>query len=167
MIKLIHLSRMLRGALVAAALCWIAPTVHAAQAEALVVYPAGGSELVFFLGDHPVLNYTDTKVTIESTTAKAELELSQAGTMKFEMREPSSVTDATHSVSVDLSDPAAVRVLGLQPGQQVTAVTLSGLTVCNSTADSDGTATLPLHNLAPGTTVIITSNTLTFKLIKK
>lgn len=158
---------MLRGALAAAALCWIAPNVQAAQAEALVVYPAGGSELVFFLGDHPMLSYTDTNVTIESAAAKAELELSQAGTMKFEMRDPAGVAPEATAVGVDLSDPNAVRVYGLQPGQRLSGVTLSGITIGSCTADSDGTATLALDAVAPGTALIITSNTLTFNLIKK
>lgn len=149
------------------ALCALAPSASAAQAEALVVYPTDGRELVFFLGEHPAFSYSDTHLSIESSSAKAQISLAQAGTMKFEMRQAASLKPDAEAVRVDLSDPAAVRITGLQPGCRLSAATLGGINIGSCTAGADGTACLDLSGIAAGNAVIVSSNSLTFKLIKK
>lgn len=167
MIRRNYLSRMLRGAILSAVLCGVSPSVMATPAEALVVYPTNSAELVFFLGDHPVFNYSERMLSIESGAVKAELNLPEVGVMKFETRESSGISTEKSPLSVDLSSPNAVKVYGLVPGTLIRAVTLAGVTVGTSAAEADGAASLSLESLSSGSVVIITCNNLTFKLIKK
>ena len=87
--------------------------------------------------------------------------------MKFEMRQAAGLKSDAEAVRVDLSDPAAVRIDGLQPGCRVSAATLGGINIGSCTVGADGTVYIDLSGIAAGTAVIVSSNSLTFKLIKK
>lgn len=163
------LSVMLRGMMMGAVMSIAAPAAMAVQMDALVVYPPSRGEIVFFLADHPVFNYTGSTLTVETGAMKAQLALPEVGTMKFEKRETSSVKAAQEQVAIDMSRPECVRVSGLVPGCELTASTLDGRVLGRYTADADGVAEISLATLTPGSVAVVAdrNQTLTVKLIKK
>lgn len=168
MIKNIQSVEWLRGLCVAGTLWMLTPCLKAETAEALVIYPPNRGEIVMFLGEHPVFTYTSETLTVENTSVKAELNLPEVGVMKFENREISGISlPEVASVTIDLSDRESVKIRGLKPGCEVTAVTLAGHKVGSCVADDTGDAILSIATVSAGSVVIITSKDLKVKVIKK
>lgn len=153
------------------ALCLLAFGAYAQKAEALIITARSGQETVFFLNERPAFVYTGNTITVQSSSMKAEIELADMDTMRFEEREKPTMTAITSTerdaFKVDLSDSEFVRVYGLEPGSELKVSTIAGHSLGRYTADSAGRVEVSLAGVPRGNILIISNPLSTLKIIKK
>lgn len=146
-------------------------TATATTAKALVLYPNNSEEIVLFLKEHPAFSFVGTTLMVETSSVRAELQLSNMGTMKFEDRIDYGTSSATSpnksQLNINLTNPNVVSIVGLDAYEEIQVFLISGRLLARHKADMKGEVEVSLEGLAKGDIIIIRSSSSAIKLIKK
>lgn len=134
--------------------------------RALKVQLISGTAHYYMLASRPVITFEDSRCMIRSDEFSSDFDMSDVLYAEFVDHTASVDEQIKASLSVDLSDPGQAVIRGMEPGSATTLINLSGMTLSRTAADENGTAIVPLSQVAAGI-YVITSKETTFKIHKK
>lgn len=133
---------------------------------ALKVHMNSGDPQFFMLSSEPVITFEGSECVIKSSDISARFDM---GDVYFaELVEHTTAIDdeMKASLTVDLTDPNAVVIRGMNSGSHVSLYNLSGVQLRSADADATGEAILNISEL-PAAVYIVTSKETSFKIYKK
>lgn len=148
----------LGAALAAVAMFMCASTVNAAAeqaAHAMVVYLNDGSEVVYMLGDSPVVSIEHPEMVVTDINGEARHHMGQVLRATVENRTGASVS-APAATTLFAFDGATLNVTGLSDGAKITVCDLQGHEVAVAEAGADGSIVMDCTRFGTGIYVVST-----------
>lgn len=135
---------------------------YAQVEKVLCIQMKDGSKVSFFLKEKPRVTFATDSVEVISATTQAKIKRSDVQSFKFKAEQESGIkdiTDATYSI-----DGVTVIINGVEPGSNVSILTIDGRTAMSETA-AEGTAVFSIGTLPAGI-YLLNYNDTTIKFVK-
>lgn len=134
--------------------------------KALKVHMNSGDPQFFILSSEPVITFEGTECVIKSSEFSARYDMGDIYFAEFVDHTTAIDEEMKEALTVDLSDPNAIVIRGMNAGGPVALYNLSGVFMLGTVADSEGTAVLDISSL-PAAVYIVTSKETSFKIYRK
>ena len=112
--------------------------------KALKVHMNSGDPQFFMLSSEPVVTFEGTDCVIKSSDFTARYDMGDVYFAEFVDHTTAIDEEMKSSLTVDLTNPDAVVIRGMNPGSHVALYNLAGVLLLAADADSDGAATLDI-----------------------
>ncbi len=133
----------------------------------LLVTETDGTETYFALSDKPVISFADGAMTVTSSTL--ELTVALTGVVDYKLSSvPTGIksTYATQEGQASFSGKKAC-ITGLKAGAAVNVFTVDGVKVASVSASPNGEANVDFSTLKTGTVYLLSTPTVTYKIMNK
>ena len=134
--------------------------------KALKVHMNNGDPQFFMLSSEPVVTFEGTDCVIKSSDFTARYDMGDVYFAEFVDHTTAIDEEMKSSLTVDLTNPDAVVIRGMNPGSHVALYNLAGVLLVAADADGDGAVTLDISAL-PAAVYIVTSKETSFKIYRK
>lgn len=161
-----HMLRAMFALMMVVAACMWCSAAEPLSGPALRVHLSSGEIEMYLLANEPVITFADDHCLIKSSDFSADYEMAKIDHADFVADASSGIEDQEISIIVDLSDPEAVTVYGLESNAPLSLYSIAGVALGATKADESGTASISLAGLQAGV-YIVTTNQTTFKIYRK
>lgn len=141
--------------------------IPAISQNTLTVHQKDGQQFSYGFEEKPVVTFTDNNLIIKSTSVEVSYELSQLAKFTFDNidTDVENIKEDISKASITL-DEYTVKISGAKPGITVSLISSDGKLLHSYKTDKEGSVIFSISELSEGT-YIITSESLTFKVLKK
>lgn len=138
-------------------LCTLAVTTASAGVKYLIVSRTDGTKASFALADDPVVKNSASELTVETSAATITVPFADFENYSFSESGVSAVKEILTDESHTISD-GQITFTGLRQGTSVSVYSLEGQKVLQTSADTDGFASINLMGLQSGVYIVHTSS---------
>lgn len=123
-------------------------------AESIVLKLKNGETISFALNEQPKLTFSQGNLILSSSTYESTYKLSDLDGYQIKYSDTNSIQSIKEGEQVLRQEAGCIYISGLNPQTEVKVYSTSGVVVCSTIANTDGSATIDLSAQLPGVYVI-------------